>query len=351
MNLYINALSRGRLQRKEKQKDMRPDAFRSVQTPRIGVIINPLSGGNLRGLGKIRKAIADFPAALSCDVETPGDISAALTDFAQKQVNIVAINGGDGTVQAVLTALWHQRPFNPLPLLTVLQSGTTSMIAGDVGMWGSRVTNLRKLFKWVTSGDGEPHIAQRPILRVQTPQDDVRYGMFFGAAGVYEGILYCRSKMHAKGLKGEVGPGLTLIRFLFAMVRKNSDLQTSVPITIALDDFPPQQFDCAVLLISSLKRLLLGFHPFWGNETGPLRYTAVRANSRHLLRALPAIVRGRAGYHLTPQNGYFSHNVQQIRLNLGSGFTLDGQLYRTPSPRESIVIQNGGTAAFLRFSS
>ncbi len=349
MNFYINALMGRHVSSKRKQAEIKPDTFLGGKTPRIGVIVNPLSGGNLSGLGAIRDAIADYPAVLSSDVETPADIAAALADFARKRVNLLAVNGGDGTVQAVLTTLFHHQPFETLPLLMILQSGTTSMIAGDVGMRGSRVANLQKLFKWVADGDGDPLIVQRPILRVQTPGDNVRCGMFFGAAGVYEGILHCRSKMHSKGLKGEVGPGFTFIRFLWAMARKNSDLEFSVPITVAIDDHPPQQFDGAVLLVSTLERLLLGFHPFWSKGTGPLRYTAVRAHPRHLLGAISSILRGRQGRHVTPQNGYFSHNARQIRLNLDSGFTLDGQLYRTETPQDTIAIQSGGTATFLRF--
>lgn len=349
MNFYINALTKGHLPQEKKKVAIRPDLLLSGKTPRIGVIVNPLSGGNLNGLGKVRDAIADYSPAFSCDVETPEDVSSALADFARKKVNLVAVNGGDGTVQAVLTALLHQQPFETLPLLSVLQSGTTSMIAGDIGMRGSRVANLQKLFKWVDTGTGEPHVAQRPVLQVQTPGDDVRYGMFFGAAGIYEGILYCRRNMHSRGLKGEIGPGLTFIRLLYDLARKKNGSATAAPITVAIDDNPPQQFDCAALLISTLERLLFGFHPFWGRETGPLRYTAVRARPRHLLRALSTIVRGREGRYGTPQNGYFSHNVEQIRLNLSSGFTLDGQLYRTKTPEDTVLIQNGGTATFLWF--
>ncbi len=349
MNFYINALMGRYVASKMEQAEIKPDSYLGGKTPRIGVIVNPLSGGNRSGLGAIRNAIADYPAVLSRDVETPEDISAALAEFARKRVNLLAVNGGDGTVQAVLTTLFHQQPFETLPLLMILQSGTTSMIAGDVGMRGSRVTNLQKLFKWVADGEGDPLIVQRPVLRVQTSGDKVRCGMFFGAAGVYEGILHCRSIMHSKGLKGEVGPALTFIRFLWAMARKNSDLEFSVPVTVMIDDHPPQQFDGAVLLISTLERLLLGFHPFWSRETGPLHYSAVRAHPRHLLGAISSILHGRKGRHVTPQNGYFSHNAHQIRLNLDSGFTLDGQLYRTATPHDTIVIQSGGTAAFLRF--
>ena len=349
MNFYINALTGTQALREKNPVDLKPDLFLSGKTPRIGVIINPLSGGNLSGLGAVRNTIADYPEVLSRDVATPEDISAALADFAGEKVNLLAVNGGDGTVQAVLTTLFHDRPFESLPLLMILQSGTTSMIAGDVGVRGSRDANLRKLFRWTADRRGEPQIVQRPVLRIETPGDGVRCGMFFGAAGVYEGILHCRSKMHTRGLKGEVGPGLTFMRFLWDLVRKKSGVLTPVPTTVELDDHPPQEYDVTVLLISTLERLLLGFHPFWSSETGPLHFTAVRARPQHLLRALPSIVRGREGRHVAEQNGYFSYNVEQIRLNLDSGYTLDGQLYRTASAQETIEIRSGGTATFLRF--
>ena len=76
---------------------------------RIGMLNNPLSGGNRNGLQKIRKAAAvAYPQVFQCDVQTPTDVAEALADFARKEVNTVVINGGDGTVQAVLTAIFHK---------------------------------------------------------------------------------------------------------------------------------------------------------------------------------------------------------------------------------------------------
>jgi hypothetical protein len=327
-----------------------PDLMRPGVTARIGVLINPRSGGNRNGLAAIRNAIAENPQVFHCDAATPGDVSAALADFAGKEVNLVAINGGDGTVQAVLTALFQQPPFETPPLLAVLQSGTASMIARDVGFRGSRGKVLRRLFHWAQSGDGEPLILRRPVLRVQAPGHQTRYGMFFGAAGIYQGIQYCLNTVHPKGLRGEIAPGLTLMRYLWAVIRKNSDFVSAVPIQVKLDHHPPQELDCLVVIISTLERLFLGLYPFWGSESGPLHYTAVRARPRHLLRALPALVRGQKGPHGIPENGYFSHNLHEIRLKLDSGFTLDGQLYMPEVRNEPVVVQYGGTAAFLQLA-
>ena len=324
------------------------DYFSSGQTPHIGVLINPLSGGNRNGLEAVRSLIHDHPQVVQCDVQTPSDVLEALKDFARQKVDLLAVNGGDGTVQAVLTTLFHHQPFVTQPLLAVLQSGTTSMTARDVGFAGSRLKSLKKLFSWAVAGDGNPEVIQRPVLQVTAPGHRTRYGMFFGASAIYQGIQYFHRNVNTRGLRGEIGPGLTILRFLWSAARRRSGFIAPVPVAVAVDDGPPQQFDSLVVLVSTLERLFLGFYPYWGEECGPLHYTAVRAQPRCLLRALPSILRGRMGPHGTTANGFFSHNAHEIKLNLDSGFTLDGQLYIPETRREPTVVQYGGRASFLR---
>jgi ABC-type uncharacterized transport system substrate-binding protein len=101
---------------------------------RIGMLNNPLSGGNRNGLQKIRQAAAAaHPEVLQREVQTPTDVKETLADFARQEVNLLVVNGGDGTVQAALTAIFHKNFFETMPVLAVLRSaGTTSMIAGDI---------------------------------------------------------------------------------------------------------------------------------------------------------------------------------------------------------------------------
>ena len=327
---------------------MLPDHIKSGHTPNIGVLINPLSGGNLKGLGSIRSVIADNPQVVHHDVQTPQDILEALLDFARRGVDLLAVNGGDGTVQAVLTNLFLHQPFSVMPLLAVLQSGTTSMTARDVGFSGSRVKSLQKLFKWAFTGDGEPKVIQRPVLQVQAPGHQTYYGMFFGASAIYQGIEYFHRKVNTKGLRGELGPGITILRFLWSAIRRRSGFIPPIPISVTLDEKPPQKFDSFVVLASTLERLFLGIYPYWGIESGPLHYSAVRAFPQHLLMALPAVLRGRPGVFNTAENGFYSHNAHEIKLHLDSGFTLDGQLYTPESREKPTIVRYGGTADFIR---
>ena len=319
------------------------------ERPRVGVLNNPRSGGNRKGLGAVRKVLAVYRQVCHREVLTPADVESALVDFARQEVNIVAVNGGDGTVQAVLTVLYNQKPFETIPHLAVLRAGTTSMTAGDVGLKGSREQALRRLLLWAEGGEGEVGILQRPVLRVQVdPHQDPVYGMFLGAAGIYQGIQFCNNRLNRRGFRGEWAPGLTIALFLLAVASRGGDYEAPVPITVGLDQSPPERRDYLLLMISALERLFLGLRPFWGREERTLHYTAVEARPQHLLRALPSLMRGRKNRYGTPDNGYFSHNVQEVQLTFTSGFTLDGELYKAGAHLGPVVVQNGGKVSFLR---
>lgn len=316
---------------------------------RVGVLSNPLSGRNRHGMKPILKVLVENPRVLHCEVQTPDDVALALADFAGKEVDVVAINGGDGTVQAVLSAVLKNKPFPKLPLLVVLNAGTTSMIAGDVGMRGAPARALRRLLAWASVGNRNAVILERHVLRVQTsPEQEPQYGMFFGAGGIDQGIRFCREKMESLGLRGELGPGLTLAWFLLALIRGRKDYVDPVPVTVHLDRQPPEHRACLLLIVSTLERLFLGLHPYWGTESGPLKYSAVTAGPRHLLRVLPSLVRGRPHPYGIPQHGYHSSNVHEVRLVLKSGYTLDGELFTPDSKSGPVVLQDAGPVSFLR---
>jgi hypothetical protein len=172
--------------------------------------------------------------------------------------------------------------------------------------------------------------------------------MSFGAAAVYQGILFCRRNIHTLGFHGDIAPGLTLVRFLLTAACDKGRLMAPVPMLIGLDGRPPEQLNCLVVFTSTLERLFLGLRPYWGTESGPLHFTAVNSNPAHLLRALPSLLRGRRGRYGNKENGYMSHNVREVRLTFHDGYTLDGELYRPDPQRGPIQVRHGGQATFLR---
>jgi hypothetical protein len=69
---------------------------------------------------------------------------------------------------------------------------------------------------------------------------------------------------------------------------------------------------------------------------------------KHLLRAFPALLRGRPNRHLCAENGYFSHNADCIRLGFDGLFTLDGEMHRASREQGPLTISNGASLEFVR---
>jgi diacylglycerol kinase (ATP) len=316
---------------------------------RVGFLHNPRSGGNRRRPGAVREVLDAHAEVRRHDVETPADVAAALEDFARHEIDVVTINGGDGTVQAVLTAVLGDRIFESSPLLAVLTAGTTSMIAGDVGVRGGRAAGLQRLLGWARSPDTSAHLVERGVVRLEHyPGARPLFGMFFGTAAIEQGIRFGLERVHTKGVVGEAGAALTLTALLLALARGGAGIVTPVPITAAVDGESPQRHDHLVLMVTTLERLVLGLRPFWGQGPGPLRYTAVLGRPRRLLAALPRVLRGRAGGAATVDNGYRSRNVDEARFWLEARYTLDGQMFTGEPGRGPIGLRDGGRVTFVR---
>jgi diacylglycerol kinase family enzyme len=327
---------------------VRATTLTSDKTPRIGVLINPLSGKNRKESAAIMLTLGENPDILQHTVQGPRDVYNALFDFSRQKVNTVVISGGDGTIQAVLTVLFHNHPFTSLPQLIVLEGGTTNMIAGDIGIKGNQSKALHRLFKWLETGSGNVTRQQRSILRLQVPGHEAKYGMFFGAAGISQGIQYYRKHLHHKKLHGLPGICMTVLRYLWALTRRQSQIAPPTAMQVSTDNQRLQGEYFMLLFVSTLDHLFFGLRPFWGNEDGRLRLTAVRSKARNLLWVLPIAARGRKAEKATPENGYYSHNADEIELHIADSMALDGEIYTPDSSRQPTLLQYGGKVIFVQ---
>jgi hypothetical protein len=325
-----------------------PDSASRLASLRIGVVHNPRSGANLTGAASMRRVFGAHPDVLCRDVSDPVAVAQVLREMAEHGVNTIAISGGDGTVSAVLNIVFAHNPFARLPLLAVLRGGTANMTAGDVGTQGGHNHALRSLIECAARGGDGLTVIERPVMRIDPGAGRAPiYGMFFGAAAITQGIEYCKRNVHTLGLRGEIGPGVTMARFVIAMARGERTIVAPVPITVAVDSASPATFDCEIVYVTTLERLVLGLRPYWGEEVAPLHYTSVRASPRHWLKALPGLLRGRRNRYVTPANGYESRNAHRLEVVLDSAFFVDGEIF-FPTIGTPLAIGSGGTAAFLK---
>jgi diacylglycerol kinase (ATP) len=313
------------------------------------VLSNPLSGGNRKGLRHIKEVLSSYPQAIHREVLTLEDIRSALADFARREVNLVILNGGDGTVHGVLTALFNSRAFETAPFIAVLRAGTASMIGGDVGLAGSPRRALRRILHWAAKGDGRPETLLRPVMGIQSPAHEKPLcGMFFGAGTIYEGIRFFHQRINTPGIRGELAPAVTLLVILLSRLKRQSKLLSTVTVEASLDGRQPEEKTWLMFFVTCLERLFLGLRPFWGNGQGSLHFTAITEHPMAFWRSLPFLLRGRKGPHVRPDNGFFSQEISEGRLAMAGGFTLDGELYELGEAITDLKFGVAGRVPFLR---
>ena len=318
----------------------------------IGVLHNPLSGRNKRQPLLFQAVYTRHPGVQHSEVTTPADILKALGTFAQNQVNLVLVNGGDGTIQATVDALFNYRLFSEMPLLAVIPGGTANLIAGDVGLGKYEEATLNRLLSWMTSSDPSIDFVNRSILRIRRPSyQRPIHGMFFGAGAIYHGTQLGRETKQTIGRLGEWGAGLILVKFLLALATGSRKGLQPVTVGVSTGESTIKHEEYLVLLVTTLERLFLGMKPFWSSTSGPLRFTSVKVPYRYLWRVLPTLLRGKSHPLATTDHGYVSENLSEIRLVLNSGFVLDGEVHLPPRSEEPLILELAGELSFARLSS
>jgi hypothetical protein len=320
---------------------------------RVGAVNNPQSGQNLKTgkLASVLDVLSGHPEVVQHGGETLEGLRGAAIELRQDGVEVIAVNGGDGTVQAVLTGLFAEPQSGPAPLLLVLPGGTTNMVALDIGVPKELpAVTLERFLRAAKQGQLPAEVVQRAVIRMQRAGFDPIFGMFFGAGAIYHGINFCRRFLYRVGLKGEIGPGVALgVLILQAALGKRDTLIPPLNASGRIDGVPFERKEYHAVMASTLDHLFLGIRPFWGKGEGPLKYSAFATSLRHPWRAAPSILRGRANDYVRAENGYEGYTAREIELHIDSGFTLDGELFE-PNPDLPVVLNGGYTASFLRLN-
>jgi len=316
----------------------------------IGVITNPGSQRNKQGLGELRQLLDSAPNVHHAVLEDITDIAEILRDFARRKVDVVAIAGGDGTVQAVLTELYGKRPFETLPLLAVVPRGTTNMIAADVGLKRRGLDGLAKLLEAAAAGEIEAACVTRRILRLENALDrDPQYGMFFGAAGITRAIDVCREVAHPGKIGADTAIAVTLAGILGSWLfrrGKGGRIFRGDKLTVTLDGQEAKAMNCLVVLATTLDKLILGSRPFWNGGAEPLRFTTIGFPPRGLLRYAWRLLYGKPDRKL-PGECYASSTANRVALRMDCRFTLDGEFF-APTPGKEVIVTAADEARFVR---
>jgi hypothetical protein len=323
---------------------------------RVALLSNPRSTGNRSLLPRVRSFCAEHRDIFHYEVEHVDQIGQALKTIARVKPKVLVINGGDGTVQAALTELYHGGHFGKdPPPVAVLPNGKTNLIALDLGAAGDPIAALERVLELART-DLVPHIVSRELISLTHGSASGRpvLGMFLGGAGLADTILFCRHKVYPLGLPNGFSHVLTALAVLIALLLglKAAFLPPSPrPVRVSVLKHGEHHGRYSLLMVTTLERLLLGgqvpLAP--GMSRGALQLVMVERSPMALLRAAYAAILGRLGRHKL--SGVFFECGDEIRIDGDhSSVILDGELFEASDARP-IVLKPTAPVPFLRLAA
>ncbi len=302
---------------------------------RIGVLTNLSAGGRHRAAHAVL-AEADRHASV-IQRETAGSqmVPDAVAEFADRGVDVLVVNGGDGTLQRALTEVLGHTP-GWRPKIAPLRSGRTNMAALDVGAGRTPAAGLRSLVDDAQQGRIAERVVRRPVLCMElVGEEPPHYGMFFGAGVICRAIQLTHQAFPKGKAQGVFGSSLVTGTLLAQLLSgRRAGVLAPDKVQLTLDEQPAGADAYTLVIATTLERLFLRMRPFWGTGPGPVRLTTMTAGVRGLGRALPRILRGRAP--AGPAEGLESRNAREGRFRLDCDVSLDGELF---GPRETRVVR------------
>lgn len=293
--------------------------------PLVGVIRNPRSHRNKGHLPELE----GHPNILTASPPTRSELARVLAGFAERGIDLLAVDGGDGTVRDVLTcgaASFGDR----WPRMIVLPKGKTNALAVDLGLpahWA-----LSDALEAAARGRV---IERRPILVEQANGGGVPVlGYVFGA-GIFTIATQDGQTAHKLGAFSGFAVALTavggVLQALFGL--GNSPWRRATPMRIydATDgsEIPHSAHGRAdqryAMAFSTMERFPAGLNPF-GKPRPGMRYVLLDAPLRRVAMMVPALIAGwdRPGF---AKLGVHRGAMDEARVDVGESFILDGEAF------------------------
>lgn len=300
---------------------------------RAGVIRNLKSHRN-----QAAAPVVAPPGVLEAVPERPDDLHEALSWFAASGVDLVVIDGGDGTVRDVLTRA-SKAYGDKLPTFGVIPNGKTNALALDLGV--PLGTPVRAM---LAAARDPAKRKVRACLEVIRPGETVpeHRGFLFGMGAFVRGTELAQ-KTHGLGFFDNAAIVMTILGAAGRTLTGGSEdpWRRGEPAAVALDGAPPETREWFLILAATLKRFPLGLKPFGPPHEG-LKVMAAEAPPRRLPAAVPALLSGSEAAWLE-RAGYRRRDVEEMALSFAGDFTLDGEIY----PGGELTVRRGPDVEFV----
>jgi diacylglycerol kinase family enzyme len=302
----------------------------------IGIVNNPMSRRNRRrprACRRLRAALGDDGDLL--DASTPDELARALESFRKAGIDVLGVNGGDGTIHYVLTAAVRAWDGAALPRILLLPGGAMNTVARGSGVRGGPEGALREVL--IRRRHGFPlRTVDRDLLRVSADGAAPTYGFIFGTGSIVSFLEAYYETGHPSPATAAllVGRGVAsaLVNGSFAgALTRRERLRVSTD----GDEWPDGSY--LALAAASTPDVGFGFLAFARclEQPGFFHVVGVTGSLPQLALSVPRIRRGRPWRRRLAQD-----EVSRTLLVEGESprFTVDGDLY---AAERAISVETG----------
>lgn len=219
----------------------------------IGLISNPYSRKNRRNPSRLQKLIDVAPdkdlVKLPVSYE---EMDNAMIHFRDRKIDILAVNGGDGTVHVTLCALIKAYGKKPLPKLAILKGGTMNQTATNLRIKGNSIEIFQRVIKAYKEKE------QVKTKKISLLKANDKYGFIFGNGAVCAFM----DVYHRSGDPSPLIAGKALLSTIGSIVVKGriyKEIFTPFIQEITVDGFSFGKTPYLATLITTIPELGLGF--------------------------------------------------------------------------------------------
>lgn len=316
---------------------------RDRAVPLVGIIRNPRSH---RNKGRAPE-MEDCSNILTETPRTRTDLYRVLESFAQRGIDYLVVDGGDGTVRDVLTC-GADIFGDHWPTFMVLPKGKTNALAIDLGL-----PNHWSLAEALAAAHRGNTIERSP-LRISSKD---------GSAGCIQGFILgtgafalateAGQEAHRRGAFNSFAVGLTvlwgIIQALFG--RAGNPWRSSTP-TRLIDhrtgqdlpyDGPGDPNERFMTIATTFEKFPLGARPFGRNVPAGMKLAVIDWPVRWMIALMPLIMMFGIMGRFLDRRGAHRFATRAIDLDIDGSFILDGEAF----PSGSYVLEEGPQITFV----
>jgi len=267
--------------------------------------------------GALLPTLAETHGAVLRDVGDFSDVDSLVQDALAAKAEHIVIEGGDGTVQGILTEFLRHEKARNLPVFTIVPGGNTNQVARNIGLSAATPQAVTHAL----SDDKSFHHA--PLIRIKDKAQRKYYGFLFSSGALPQVTDYTKEKIHDRG----IGGSLAVIGGILKGATGTSEITspTKIKLNITADGTHKLRGPHLGTIVTTLPGLILGLDPFWGEGERPLRVTYVAGEYQKLVRHVASLWLGKKNKDRS-QDGLYSWTADGLKYRYKGPCVMDGEV-------------------------